>query len=70
MSVVSAPFDTVRIDASCTACGNCLITCPTKALVRAPKRPAVVDPLCVGCGLCIEVCPVDAIAEVSYGTGA
>lgn len=61
-----APFDTVTIDESCTACGNCLLTCPTNVLIRAPKRPAVVDDLCTGCGLCIEVCPVDALHEL-YG---
>ena len=54
---------TVTIDQRCTACGNCLVTCPTKALMVAPKRPRVIDDLCTGCGACIEVCPVDAIAD-------
>ena len=54
---------TVRIAQSCTACGNCLLTCPSKALLRAPKRPTVVDELCTACSLCIEVCPVGAITE-------
>ncbi|MEM9037182.1 MAG: 4Fe-4S binding protein [Actinomycetota bacterium] len=56
---------TVRIDHRCTACGNCLITCPTAALRPAPGRPAVVDDRCTSCGACIEVCPVDAITEVA-----
>lgn len=54
----------VRIDTSCTACGNCLVTCPTRALTRAPGRPAVSDQRCIGCWECIEVCPVDAITEL------
>ncbi|MEM7274931.1 MAG: 4Fe-4S binding protein [Actinomycetota bacterium] len=60
----SGPW-TVRIDDRCTACGSCLITCPPRALVPAPKKPAVIDPRCTSCGACIEVCPVDAITEVA-----
>jgi electron transport complex protein RnfB len=59
---------TVGIDSRCTACGLCLVTCPERALLRAPKRPLVVDGRCTGCGACIEVCPVDAITEVARTT--
>jgi NAD-dependent dihydropyrimidine dehydrogenase PreA subunit len=52
---------TVTIDRRCTACGLCLLTCPTDALAPAPKRPLVVDAACTDCWLCLEVCPVDAI---------
>ncbi|MEM9561714.1 MAG: 4Fe-4S binding protein, partial [Actinomycetota bacterium] len=55
---------TVRIDERCTACGNCLMTCPPRALARAPRKPLVIDARCTSCGACIEVCPVDAITEV------
>jgi Pyruvate/2-oxoacid:ferredoxin oxidoreductase delta subunit len=55
---------TVTIDAGCTACGLCIITCPERALLRAPMRPAVVDDRCTGCLACIEVCPRDAITEI------
>lgn len=55
---------TVVIDERCTACGQCLATCPTRALVAAPRRPAVLDARCTGCGSCLEVCPTDAISEV------
>ncbi|MEM9040515.1 MAG: 4Fe-4S binding protein [Actinomycetota bacterium] len=54
---------TVRVDERCTACGNCLITCPTTALRPAPGRPTVIDARCTSCGACVEVCPVDAITE-------
>jgi len=53
---------TVRIGDGCTACGGCLITCPTAALSPAAGRPAVDDGRCTDCLACIEVCPVDAIA--------
>ena len=52
---------TVTVAATCTACGACLITCPERALVAAPRRPAVIDRLCTDCLACLEVCPVDAI---------
>ncbi|NQY56752.1 MAG: 4Fe-4S binding protein [Ilumatobacteraceae bacterium] len=51
----------------CTACGSCLITCPTRALRLAPKKPLVLDSQCTSCGACIEVCPVDAIVEAPVG---
>lgn len=57
--------DTVRITDRCTACGNCIVTCPTHALLRAPKKPLVVDLRCTGCSECIEVCPVGAIVETT-----
>ena len=55
---------TVAVDARCTACGLCLVTCPERALRPAPGRPLVVDARCTGCLACIEVCPRDAIREV------
>jgi ferredoxin len=56
---------TVTIAPTCTACGLCLATCPTHALLRAPLRPRVVDDRCTDCWLCIEICPVDAIATIA-----
>lgn len=55
---------TVQIDARCTACGACLATCPTTALVPAPGRPHVIDDRCTDCLACVEVCPPDAISRV------
>jgi len=52
---------TVAVDDSCTACGACLVTCPERALLAAPRRPATVDILCTGCLACIEICPRDAL---------
>lgn len=54
---------TVRIGASCTACGACLITCPERALGAAPGRPTVRHDRCTDCLECVEVCPVAAITE-------
>ncbi|HLN18073.1 MAG TPA: 4Fe-4S binding protein [Acidimicrobiales bacterium] len=55
---------TVLISDACTACGACLVTCPTHALRPAPRRPAVVDDRCTGCLACVEVCPRAAVTEV------
>ena len=59
--IVSAGHETVRVTEACTACGACLVTCPERALRRAPKRPAVVDTACTACWACIEICPAGAI---------
>lgn len=58
---------TIAVAANCTACGACLVTCPTHALLPAPQRPQVVDARCTDCWLCIEVCPVDAIVALEVG---
>ena len=55
---------TVAIASNCTACGLCLVTCPSHALRPAPRRPQVDDARCTDCWACIEVCPVDAITAV------
>ncbi|MGH9188889.1 MAG: 4Fe-4S binding protein [Acidimicrobiales bacterium] len=54
----------VVIDYRCTACGMCVATCPTHALLRARHRPVVVAERCTGCLACIEVCPRDAVSEL------
>lgn len=56
---------TVTIAPTCTACGACLVTCPSRALRPAPRRPAVVDERCTDCWACIEICPVDAITAIT-----
>lgn len=59
---------TVVVDDRCTACGACLVTCPERALLAAPKRPRPVDSLCTGCLACIEICPRDAITVADTPT--
>ena len=60
---------TVRIAGGCTACGACLITCPTGALTAAAFRPAVDDRRCTDCLACVEVCPADAIVAARRTPG-
>ncbi len=56
---------TVRIVSTCTACGACLITCPTAALSPGRGRPDVADSACTDCLACIEVCPAGAISHLA-----
>lgn len=55
---------TVTVLDTCTACGACLSTCPTRALRAAPRRPVVLDVRCIGCMACVEICPRGALEEV------
>ena len=53
-------MSTYLFTAACTACGACLLTCPTAAI--APTVPLVLRAdRCTDCGECVEVCPADAI---------
>ncbi len=54
----------VAVDVRCTGCGACLVTCPERALVAAPRHPLVLVERCTSCLACVEVCPAGAITEV------
>lgn len=51
----------IVVDDRCTACGACLWTCPTRALLPAPGRPEPARDRCTGCMECVEICPRGAI---------
>jgi heterodisulfide reductase subunit A len=55
---------------ACTACGDCLTTCPYDAISMAEEGDrhfAVVSPTgCKGCGGCVPVCPENAIDLLGY----
>lgn len=52
---------TVQVSQDCTACGACIVSCPSGALRPAPRRPLVLEATCTACWGCVEVCPRDAI---------
>lgn len=54
------------IRSRCKGCGQCLETCPQKAITRsgAPSQVQTKRVLCIGCGDCVEVC-VNQARELS-----
>ena len=52
----------------CAGCGNCMRTCPERAIRPAPREHSsplvVLEERCTGCAECAEVCPVAACVEV------
>ncbi len=48
---------------TCTACGECVSSCPLDAISLPDGSTAAVDAdTCGDCGACIDVCPVSAIS--------
>ncbi|MDD4092586.1 MAG: glycyl-radical enzyme activating protein [Smithellaceae bacterium] len=45
----------------CIGCGNCVETCPEKALEKTADGIMINRRLCTGCGLCAEECPTTAM---------
>lgn len=48
--------------ARCTACSNCVESCPPKAMVMGSTHPAIDYRRCISCGCCAELCPSGAIS--------
>ena len=53
----------------CAGCGNCIRTCPERAIHPAPRDYGsplmVLEESCTGCAECAEVCPVAACVELA-----
>jgi formate hydrogenlyase subunit 6/NADH:ubiquinone oxidoreductase subunit I len=58
------------VDATrCTACGDCVVACPTACLEMAGEGEGLPHPLpwlprprdCISCALCVLICPADAL---------
>ena len=56
------------VERNCTACGQCVKYCASKAVVVGKQKKAEIDyAKCVGCGQCIAVCQHDAAQVVWDG---
>ncbi|MHB8317627.1 MAG: 4Fe-4S binding protein [Acidimicrobiales bacterium] len=65
MITVDTTTTTLAIGSECTACGACVLTCPTHALLPAPGRPSLVESRCILCLECVEICPRGVISELA-----
>ena len=46
----------------CTACGECVESCPLEAITMGEDSAVIDEETCGDCGACIDVCPVEAIS--------
>jgi len=49
------------ISSSCTACGDCVDSCPVNAIVIIKGFALLFERDCIDCGACVNQCPEDAI---------
>ncbi len=55
----------IQLDYSrCQGCGNCIITCHTRAIGIELGILVIDNSLCDSCMECVEVCPVDAFSTI------
>jgi len=52
-----------KITDECTACGSCMESCPSEAILEGEDQYKIDADLCVDCGSCVEACPTSAIVE-------
>ncbi|WP_027718257.1 DUF362 domain-containing protein [Desulfovirgula thermocuniculi] len=47
----------------CQACGTCLESCPTGAILEEEGTYRIDPEKCESCGTCMDACPTGAIVE-------
>ena len=53
--------------ARCTGCGECLASCPSKAVAVVSGKAVVDRASCDGCGICLSSCSCEALDLAFYG---
>lgn len=56
----------VLVGEECVECGDCIKTCPVKA-ISSNHRGVEISEDCKGCGICVNTCPYGAIKMVMEG---
>lgn len=54
---------TYKIGDACIACGACVDTCSSAAIVESADKYTIKPEQCTDCGACTSNCPVEAIAQ-------
>lgn len=54
---------THKIGEACIACGACVDTCPSAAIVENDNTYSIQTEKCTDCGACASGCPVEAISQ-------
>ncbi len=52
-----------KITDKCTACGSCMDSCPSEAIIEGDPHYTISADDCIDCGSCVDTCPVEAIVE-------
>jgi len=58
-----SPEDLVVLKSKCTACGDCVATCPVEAIKLKDGIAAIDNEECIDCGVCADECPTEAIVR-------
>ena len=51
-----------KISNSCTACGNCVDSCPVEA-IKVGEVYSIDGDTCIDCGACVDECAFSAISS-------
>jgi ferredoxin len=51
------------ISEDCSACGECMDSCPAGAIENDPKGYTINAEKCTECGACAEICPEAAARQ-------
>lgn len=60
------PLTAEVIAERCSACGECIVACPFKAIRMGDGHAEVISAMCKGCGTCAAACPSKSIKMAHF----